>query len=374
MPLDQDAQSSPETKFRGRGAKDTVLAVEDLSKTYISFKKEAGVVGSMKAVFRRESVAVPAVKNLRFEIARGEFVGLLGPNGAGKTTTLKMLTGLIRPTGGRALAFETFDTATRSPHYLRRIGMVMGQRNQLNPDLPAADSFRLAQAIYDIDETRFQRRLKECLDLFAIEDKVLMPVRKLSLGERMKMELILAIIHEPELLFLDEPTIGLDFNAARQIRGFLADANKKLGITVVLTSHYTKDIEELCRRVVLINHGRIVYDGALAGMDTRLKGQKKVTLFFADRAPLNAARAALVAMQAAGAAIAMQEDVKPETDAEDATDRLWPLAFDVGTEAVGIVLSQLLAGVDPTLVRDVRIGERELDEIFAEIYRKPSET
>ena len=334
-----------------------VLSIERLSKTYVTFKKEAGLVGGLKAFFRREQQLVPAVRDLSFEIQKGEFVGLLGPNGAGKTTTLKMLTGLIPPTSGRATAFTTFDTAARSPHYLRRIGMVMGQRNQLNPDLPAADSFRLAQAIYGIDDRRFERRLAECLDLFAIKDKQLTPVRKLSLGERMKMELILAILHEPELLFLDEPTIGLDFNAARQIRGFLADANAALGITVVLTSHYTKDIEELCRRVVLINHGRIVFDGPLAGIDPRIKGQRVVTLTLA-RAEDRAKAQALVA--AAGA----KESPSRVDDGHSVT-------FDIAVEHAAPAMASVIAGIGAGNIADLRVGERELDDIFSEIYRKP---
>ncbi len=339
-----------------------VLSVERLSKTYVTFKKEAGFVGSLKAFVRRQQQLVPAVRELSFAIQKGEFVGLLGPNGAGKTTTLKMLTGLIPPTAGSATAFGTFDTAQRSPHYLRRIGMVMGQRNQLNPDLPAADSFRLAQAIYGIDEARFQRRLDQCLELFSIKDKQLTPVRKLSLGERMKLELILAILHEPELLFLDEPTIGLDFNAARQIRGFLADANAALGITVILTSHYTKDIEELCRRVVLINHGRIVYDGALEGLDSRIKGQKVVSLTLASREDQVKARALI-------ARVGAKESPAPGAAAENGLT----VTFDVGVDQAAAAMAQILQGLGPERVVDLRVGERELDDIFSEIYRKPAE-
>lgn len=335
-----------------------VLSVEKLSKTYVTFRKEAGLMGGVKAFFKREQQLVPAVRDLSFSIEKGEFVGLLGPNGAGKTTTLKMLTGLIPPSSGRATAFGAFDTAQRSPHYLRRIGMVMGQRNQLNPDLPAADSFRLAQAIYGLDDARFRRRLDETLDLFAIRDKFLTPVRKLSLGERMKMELILAILHEPELLFLDEPTIGLDFNAARQIRGFLADANAALGITVVLTSHYTKDIEELCRRVVLVNHGRIVYDGALEGLDDRIKGQKVVTLAVGGAADHAKAKALIAAVGAKERPVAAEQ--------------AFTVTFDIGADRAATALAEVLTGLGPERVHDLRVGERELDDIFSEIYRKPS--
>jgi ABC-2 type transport system ATP-binding protein len=351
----------------------SVLTVRGLSKTYVTFKKAPGLWGGIKALVHREKVLVPAVKELDFSIARGEFVGLLGPNGAGKTTTLKMLTGLIRPSAGRAEAFQAFDTARRPSAYLRRIGMVMGQRNQLNPDLPAMDSFRLAQAIYGLDEGAFGRRIDECVELFAIRDKLLTPVRKLSLGERMKMELILAILHEPELLFLDEPTIGLDFNAARQIRAFLAEANRRLGITVVLTSHYTKDIEELCRRVVLINHGRIVYDGALSGMDERLQGQKTVALVLSDAAALGEARAALARLSADPAL-----GVAPHPPRADAGDETGvPLAlemrFDVAPRHAAAVVTRLTVAVGEARVADVKIAERPLDEIFSEIYRQAAD-
>jgi ABC-2 type transport system ATP-binding protein len=342
---------------------DIVLDLRGLSKTYLTFKKAAGVMGSLKALVSREHVAVHAVRDVTFSIKRGEFVGLLGPNGAGKTTTLKMLTGLISPTAGQATAFGQYDTARRPAPYLRRIGMVMGQRNQLNPDLPAMDSFKLAQAIYGLPELRFVTRLKQTVDLFGIGDKLLTPVRKLSLGERMKMELILAILHEPELLFLDEPTIGLDFNAARQIREFLREANAKLGITVVLTSHYTKDIEELCRRVVLINHGSIVYDGRLSDVDPRIQGQKTITISFSDAPARTKAAAALAAL-----------GLVPATDGANVETP--QLAFDVPTRDAAKAVHQVVGAVAPIgldHVVDLKVTERQIDEIFSEIYQKPRE-
>ncbi|MCX6116598.1 MAG: ATP-binding cassette domain-containing protein, partial [Proteobacteria bacterium] len=271
----------------------TVLDVNQLGKSYKTFKKAPGLMGAIKGFVNRVEIPIHAVQPTSFTIRRGEFIGLLGPNGAGKTTILKMLTGLIPPTSGSAVAFGKYDTSARDKSYLRRIGMVMGQRNQLHADLPAMDSFHLTQAIYDIEQNRFRERLKTCLDLFDIHEKVSVPVRKLSLGERMKMEMINAILHEPELLFLDEPTIGLDFNAAKQIRNFLADANKKLGLTIVLTSHYTKDIEELCRRVIVINHGSMIYDGPLEGLDVRLHGERVFSLTFENSLALNHFKARL---------------------------------------------------------------------------------
>lgn len=311
-----------------------VIAVESLGKEYISYKKNEGIKGAVSSFFFRTPVRVAALSDVTFKIQRGEFVGLLGPNGAGKTTTLKMLTGLIRPTHGSMEVFGEFNPADRNVAYLRRIGMVMGQRNQLHSDLPAMDSFRLSQAIYAITEENFQRRLKETVDLFQISEKLHTPVRKLSLGERMKMEMILALLHEPELLYLDEPTIGLDFNAARQIRGFLREANEKFGVTVILTSHYTKDIEELCRRVILINKGRLVYDGALEDLDRRIHGEKTVEIV-----------------------LARGETEEIET-------------FKSHSEDLASKLSLALAKFPKEQIRDVRISEVPLDEIFSEIYNQ----
>lgn len=332
-----------------------ILSVQNLTKTYVTYRKEEGLVGGFKALFHRQSIEVPAVRGLNLSIRRGEFVGLLGPNGAGKTTTLKMLTGLIAPTNGSATAFGSYDTAKRPPAYLRRIGMVMGQRNQLNPDLPAMDSFRLAQAIYDIDDARLKRRLDTCLALVEVGELIYSPVRKLSLGERMKMELVLALLHEPELLFLDEPTIGLDFHAAKQIRGFLAETNAKLGVTVVLTSHYTRDIEELCRRVVLINHGAVVYDGALSGVDDRIHGQKTVTLTLRDKKSVET----------------MKTIFGEEAQSVDSGANANVLRFDTPARTTASLLHRVFECIRPELILDLKVGERPLDEIFSEIYRKP---
>ena len=331
--------------------------VHSLSKTYKTFKKQAGVVGALNSFFRRETIPVSAVKPTSFVIRKGEFVGLLGPNGAGKTTMLKMMTGLIPPTSGTCLAFGQYDTSRRSKHYLRRIGMVMGQRNQLHPDLPAIDSFRLSQAIYDIPEERFKTRLDKCLSLFEINEKLQIPVRKLSLGERMKMELILAILHEPELLFLDEPTIGLDFNAARQIRDFLSEANRKFGITIILTSHYIKDIEERCRRVILVNHGVTIYDGHLDGLDDRIQGERQFNVLTTD--PASSANLTEWLQQTVGVNLV-------KSDTQDACS----VNFSVTSRHAPEVAMKLFDIVPPPCIRDLTIGERSLEDVFAEIYRR----
>lgn len=334
-----------------------VLQITDLSKTYKTFRKDPGFYGAMKGFFRRVEIPVNAVKTTNFTISKGEFVGLLGPNGAGKTTILKMLTGLIPPTNGHAKAFETYDTRARQKAYLKRIGMVMGQRNQLHADLPAMDSFKLSQAIYDISDARFSSRLKTCLDLFDIHEKVTVPVRKLSLGERMKMELINAILHEPELLFLDEPTIGLDFNAAKQIRGFLAEANKKLGLTIVLTSHYTRDIEELCKRVIVINNGSMVYDGPLEGLDSRLQGERVFTLVFSSLTSKNKAEAWVKGIA----------EITPIAGSLDSPEEL---QFAVPTKSAAQISQNLWSIVTPDEVKDMTISERNLEDIFEELYSR----
>jgi ABC-2 type transport system ATP-binding protein len=313
--------------------RECVVDVKGLSKTYFTFRKHPGIAGTLRSLVRRESIAISAVTDVSFQIQRGEFVGLLGPNGAGKTTTLKMLSGLIRPTAGTAIAFGRFDTRMREHAYLRRIGMVMGQRNQLNPDLPATESLNLAAAIYDLDPQRAERHVASCAEMFGVTDKLAIPVRKLSLGERMKFELILAMVHEPELLFLDEPTIGLDFAAAQQIRTFLKRTSRELGLTVVLTSHYTRDIEELCERVILINHGTLRFDGALREIDPRLHGQKKIVV-----------------------------------DLIDATSR--EFLCDAGN--VGVTMNTIVREIEPKRICDIRTVERPLEEIFSELYSRPA--
>jgi ABC-2 type transport system ATP-binding protein len=341
---------------------DTVIQVSGLAKTYQTYRKEAGFAGAVRGFFWREIIPVSAVKPATFTIKKGEFVGLLGPNGAGKTTLLKMMTGLIPPTSGQCVAFDKFDTASRPKEYLRRIGMVMGQRNQLHPDLPAIDSFRLSQAIYGIDDARFKERLELCLRLFEIHAKLNIPVRKLSLGERMKMELILAILHEPELLFLDEPTIGLDFNAARQIRSFLAEANRKLKITVILTSHYTKDIEELCRRVILINHGTLVYDGSLDGLDDRVQGERLLRITAANPGAARALRDKM----------AVDSDFSPMSASQGDDDELI-VSCAVPTKIVGLATQKIMGWIEPQDVTDLSVAERGLEDVFSEIYMRPPE-
>ena len=347
---------------------DVVLDIMELSKTYKTYHKQPGLVGTLRAFVRRETSDVYAVKNLSFSIGRGEFVGLLGPNGAGKTTTLKMLTGLIPPSTGRTIAFGQFDPTERNSNYLQRIAMVMGQRHQLNGDLPAHDSFRMSQAIYGISETRYRERVATCQRLFDVPNGLLLkPVRQLSLGERMKAELILALLHEPDLLFLDEPTIGLDFNAARQVRRFLGEANRVFGVTVMLTSHYTKDIEELCERIILINHGQVTYDGPLAGIDQRLYGRKILCCQCIDDHAAADGRAIVAELIGAGRPI---REV-PAVSTQDAQGRR-SFGFDVGIGDVATMVHLVLGQLGSDRVTDLSVMERDLDEIFGDLYRLPA--
>ena len=257
------------------------VEVTGLGKTYKVPVREAGLRNAVTSLFRREHRDVHAVADLDFGIAPGEVVGFLGPNGAGKTTTLKMLSGLLHPTAGRArvLGHEPFR---REKHYLARITLVMGNRNQLQWDLPVVDSFEMNRAIFGIARPDFERTRDELVELLEIGHLVTKPVRNLSLGERMKAEIAGALLHRPQVLFLDEPTIGLDVTMQKRIRTFLAEYNRRHGATIMLTSHYMADVTALCKRVVVIHHGRLLYDGALADLATRFESTKTIGVVLAD--------------------------------------------------------------------------------------------
>ncbi len=244
---------------------DAAVHVDGLLKVFDVPEREQGLVAATKSLVRRKTKAVRAVDEISFRIEPGEVVGFLGPNGAGKTTTLKMLSGLLYPTGGEALVLGLVPSK-RQREFLSRITLVMGNRNQLQWDLPALDSFELNRAIYRIPRDEFVPMRDELVELLDIGDLVRKPIRNLSLGERMKAEIVGALLHRPQVLFLDEPTIGLDVTMQKRIRTFVADYNARFGATVLLTSHYMADVEALCKRVVVIHHGRILYDGPLAGL------------------------------------------------------------------------------------------------------------
>jgi ABC-2 type transport system ATP-binding protein len=239
-----------------------MIEVENLTRVFRTYKKQPGFWGGVKGLFRREFEETRAADSISFSIREGEFVGFLGPNGAGKTTTLKMLSGLIYPTSGSARV-AGFDPSKRDNAYRRLFALVLGQKNQLWWDLPAMESFYLLRAIYGLEQKAWQAALDELVALLNVGHKLNVQVRELSLGERMKMELIAALLHRPRVLFLDEPTIGLDVISQRNVRDFLRDYNRRYKTTILLTSHYMADISQLCERVIVIDHGKKIYDGEL---------------------------------------------------------------------------------------------------------------
>ena len=263
------------------------IEVRELRKTFVVPVREAGLRAAVRSLVRREHREVHAVDGISFQIDPGEVVGFLGPNGAGKTTSLKMLAGLLYPTGG-ALSVLGHVPWRRERSFLERITLVMGNRNQLQWDLPAVDSFEMNRAVFGLERQGFRRVLDELVELLEIGDVIRKPVRQLSLGERMKAELAGALLHQPRVLFLDEPTIGLDVAMQRRIRSFVADYNQRHQATILLTSHYMADVQALCRRVIVIHHGAILFDGELRALSDRFTSHKTINVAVADpSAPLD---------------------------------------------------------------------------------------
>ncbi len=256
------------------------INVEHLSKTYQVPEREGGFGAAVKSFFKRKYKDVKAVQNVNFKIEQGEIVGFLGPNGAGKTTTLKMLSGLLHPTGGKAtvLGFIPWELKT---DYLRSMTLVMGQRNRLSWDIPAADSFLLAQAIYRLSDDEYKKTYKELDELLELEPLMKKPVRNLSLGERMKCEIAAGLLHRPKVLFLDEPTIGLDISGQVKIREFLQEYNRRTQATIILTSHYMADVTALCERIIIIHQGQLKYDGGIANLSRRIAPFKLIGVMLA---------------------------------------------------------------------------------------------
>ena len=255
----------------------SIIQIDQLTKSYRVYQKKEGLLESVRGLFHRDYQTIEAVRGISLRVEPGEFVAFLGPNGAGKTTTLKLLSGVIYPTSGTASVMG-FVPWKRDMEYRRRFALVMGQKNQLWWDLPAQESFRLHQQIYAIDRTSFDSNLSELTSLLDVQKLLGRPVRELSLGERMKMELIAALLHAPDVLFLDEPTIGLDVIAQRNIQQFLKHYQEERQITILLTSHYMKDVSALCQRVVVIAQGILQYDGSLSGIIDSFSGSKVIQL------------------------------------------------------------------------------------------------
>jgi len=254
-----------------------VITISQLAKHYQVPEREAGLKAAVSSLFRRKYKTIKAVDGISFTIEPGEVVGFLGPNGAGKTTTLKMLSGLLHPTSGEVSVLG-YEPRHRPHAYLRQITLVMGNRNQLTWDLPALDSFDLQRAVYGIPVDDFKRTRDEFIDLLELGELVKKPVRNLSLGERMKMEIVSALLHKPKVLFLDEPTLGLDVTMQRRIRTFVAEYNRRYNATVLLTSHYMADVEALCKRVIVIHHGRILFDGELSKLVSQFSSYKTLSI------------------------------------------------------------------------------------------------
>lgn len=251
-----------------------IIEVKGLSKRFEYYVKGEGVKESFKNFLYRKKLYKDSVKNVSFNIKEGEFVGFLGPNGAGKTTTLKMLSGILFPTGGEATV-AGYVPWQRKLEYKKQFSIIMGQKNQLWLDLPACDSLRLNQCIYEIEEKEYQNTLAELSEMLDVKKVMNIQVRRLSLGERMKLEIIASLLHKPKIVFLDEPTIGLDISSQKKIRSFLSDYNRQYNTTIILTSHYMKDIEDLCERIIVINEGELVYDGDKKKL-SEISGKNKV--------------------------------------------------------------------------------------------------
>jgi len=316
--------------------------VRNLVKTYRVYRKREGVLASIRGLFRREYHDVRAVAGVSFTIEQGEMVAFLGPNGAGKTPTLKLLSGLIYPTAGAATVLG-FVPWQREIAYRRRFALVMGQKNQLWWDLPAQESFSLHKEIYRIDPADFDRRLDELTSLLEVRKLVGQPVRELSLGERMRMELIAALLHRPDLLLLDEPTIGLDVVSQRKVQDFLKFYQAEQKLTVLLTSHYMKDVQALCRRAIIINEGEIKHDGPLAEIVDRFSTYKVIELLFAG-------------------------ETRPDglDRFGEVFDENFPRAkLKVPRNQVPEILSALLSRYS---LEDVGVHDRPLEEAIAEIF------
>ncbi len=258
-----------------------IISISHLKKYFKVYHKEPGLLGSFKSLWHREYHEVKAVDDISFSIEPGEVVGFIGQNGAGKTTTLKMLSGLLYPTDG-AVNVLNFNPWDRKPEFQKQFALVMGQKNQLWWDLPAMETFLLNRAIYEVPKSQFKKTLKTLVDLLDVADILNVQVRKLSLGQRMKCELIAALLHNPKVLFLDEPTIGLDVVMQKTLRDFIKQYNKEFGATIILTSHYMGDVKELCKRAIIIDHGHKIFDGELQNIIDKFARNKILSLVFSQ--------------------------------------------------------------------------------------------
>lgn len=320
----------------------SVISVKNLKKYYQVFEKEPGILGAVKSVWSRKYKDVKAIDEISFSIREGELVGFIGPNGAGKTTTLKVLSGLLYPTSGN-VEVSGFAPWDRKSDFLKQISLVMGQKNQLWWELPAMETFLLNKAIYEIPDEEFEKNLSELVRLLDVEDLLKIPVRRLSLGQRMKMELIAALIHKPKILFLDEPTIGLDVVMQKTLRDFIKTFNEKYKATIILTSHYMGDVRELAKRVIIIDRGKIIYDGLLEDVVKRFAKEKIINIVFSK-----------------------EPDPKKLASVGDVIDYNFPRAtLSIPNEAAPVTAAEILRKFP---VADITIEDTPIEEIIREVF------
>jgi ABC-2 type transport system ATP-binding protein len=327
--------------FRMNNEATPIIQTRALTKEYKRFEKEAGLAGSVKSLFNRTFVTKTAVDSFDLEIREGEFVGLIGPNGAGKTTLVKMLSGIIAPSSGSVSVLGYYPNKLENA-LKRQYALVMGQKSQLFFELTAADTFLLFKEIYAIPDAAYKRNIAFFTDLFGVGDLLNVQVRTLSLGERMKMELITALLHDPRVLFLDEPTIGLDAVAQRQIRGFLREVNRNKGTTIILTSHYMEDVRILCPRSVVVNRGKKLYDGPTADLFASFQTHKKISVQFDVETAFTVP---------AGASVLEQSPYR--------------VVFMLPKEQSGAVLSRIMQDYSP---EDITIEEEDIGSVVERIY------
>jgi len=325
-----------------------MIEVRDLTKHYRVHERQPGLAGSLRSFIRRRYRLVKAVDSISFAIAKGEIVGFLGANGAGKTTTLKMLAGLLHPTSGSATV-AGFTPKQRQREFLCSITMVLGQKQQLIWDLPAEDTFLMNKEIYGVPDGVYRQRLAELGDMLELSDLLKRQVRKLSLGERMKCELAAALLHGPQVLFLDEPTIGLDVNMQQALRGFVADYNRRFGATILLTSHYMADVTALCRRIIVIDQGGLIFDGDLRALMERSAVTRILKLRFATPQT----RERLAAFGMVGACVGLEAELRVPRDSV--------------AEVAGRLLNELP-------VDDIGIEDMPVEEVIGRLFRQTGET
>ncbi|MBZ5553814.1 MAG: ATP-binding cassette domain-containing protein [Acidobacteriia bacterium] len=349
---------------------DTIVHVNGLCKYFRTFKRREGVAGALKDLFARTYHQVKAVDHISFDISTGEMVGYIGPNGAGKSTTIKMLTGILVPSTGK-IEVNGFVPHRDRKHYTKTIGVVFGQRTQLWWDIAVIESFKLLRRIYDVSKRDFDARMALFNEILRLGDFLHTPVRKLSLGERMRCDLAASLLHNPPLLFLDEPTIGLDVVAKESIREFLKTINPQFQTTVLLTTHDLADIEELCRRIMIIDHGKILFDGSLEEIKRRLGKINQITLYLKDKTEIPK----IDQLNAALARMAQNLTAPPGATSnglklEPMDELKCRIVYDRNSIPSEEILRQIVNTLE---VRDILIEEESIEEIVKKIYTQGSE-